>query len=489
MPALHPARWLAEPWFQLFVTLLGLGASLAATLHVLSHKRDTRSAIGWIALIWLSPFVGGAVYVLLGVNRIRRKAQRLREEAARRGRTLPIVGHRRLAQISDDATRHLLPLARLVERLTRRPLWSGNVVEPLDSGDAAYPAMFRAIESATRSIGLSTYIFYPDRAGRPIIDALARAAARGVVVRVLIDSVGSRYGFTSAVRPLRRAGVRVATFNPTLSPGWFRFLNLRNHRKLMVVDGRDGFTGGMNILADYQQSLRPRRPKRDLHFAVRGPAVEDLQRAFVADWAFSTGELLEGDAWFPEIDPIDEARTLARGIADGPDDDADHLTLTLMGALASARSNVSILTPYFVPETPLIGALGVAALRGVQVDILVPRVNNHRLVQWAMTPLLEPLLEMGCRVWLTEPPFDHSKLMLVDGIWTLLGSANWDARSLVLNFEYNLECYDEALAARLAELVETRRAGAHRLTLANLRERPRPVKLRDSLARLLTPYL
>jgi cardiolipin synthase len=349
--------------------------------------------------------------------------------------------------------------------------------------------MVRAIAGAERSVSLLTYIFYPDRAGGPIIEALSRAVRRGVAVRVLIDDVGSRYGFTSAIRPLRRAGVEVATFIPTLRPGWFRYANLRNHRKLMVVDGRQGFTGGMNILEDYLLSASPRSPKRDLHFAVRGPIVADLQRTFAADWAFTTVEWLDGEAWFPELQPEPGGRTLARGIADGPDDDADRVALTLMGALACARRSVVVLTPYFVPEAPLMTALGVAALRGVQVDLLVPRVNNHATVHWAMLGQIEPLLEQGGRVWLTEPPFDHAKLVVVDDLWALIGSANWDSRSLVLNFEYELECYDEDLATRLAPLIESRRLGARRLTLQDLRSRPLPARLRDATARLLSPYL
>lgn len=483
----------ASPWFQLGLTLLSVVISGAATVHVLLFKRETRSAIGWIGLIWLSPVLGTVLYFLLGVNRIRRQAKRLRNRADRkgRGRGIPtsVVPLRDLEASASPETQHLLPVARLVQNLVKRPLWAGNRVEPLDGGDQTYPAMVRAIEEAERSVSLLTYIFYPDRAGGPIIEALARAVRRGVAVRVLIDDVGSRYGFTSAVRPLRRAGVEVAKFNPTLQPGWIRYANLRNHRKLMVVDGRHGFTGGMNILADYMASAAPKDLKRDLHFEVRGPIVADLQRTFAADWAFCTGEVLQGDGWFPVLHAEPDGMTLARGISDGPDDEADRIALTLTGVLGCARKTVTIVTPYFVPEAPLMTALCVAALRGVEVELLVPGENNHQTVHWAMMGQIEPFLESGGQVWLTDRPFDHTKLVIVDGLWTLLGSANWDARSFVLNFEYVLECYDEDLASRLKPLVEGRRRGARRLTLLDLRRRSLGVRLRDATARLLSPYL
>lgn len=478
-----------ETWLGLVATIVGVAVSSILTVHVLLHKRETRSAIGWIGLIWLSPFVGSFLYVLLGINRIRRQARRLRKKAARRMRAAPVVPFKKLETVADPRLHHLLPVARLVGEVIDRPLWSGNDIRPLDGGDEAYPAMREAIDRAERSISMLSYIFYPDGAGVPIIEALGRAVARGVEVRVLIDDVGSRYGFTSAVRPLRRAGVTVARFNPTLRPGWVWYANLRNHRKLMVIDGREAFTGGMNILADYKLSAEPRKPKRDLHFAVKGPLVEDIQRTFAGDWAFSTGEVLDGDPWLGPPVAAEGGTTLARGIADGPDDSEDRITLALLGALACARESVSIITPYFIPDGPLETALGVAALRGVEVDIYVPSENNHRVVQWAMMPYLEPLLENGCRVWMTANPFDHSKLVVVDGLWTMFGSANLDPRSLILNFEYMVECYDEHLAARLAPLIEDRKRGAKAVTLEGLRGRPMAVKLRDAAARLLSPYL
>jgi cardiolipin synthase len=467
---------------------IDLVVCLVASGHVLLFKRDTRAASGWIGLIWLSPILGASLYLLLGINRIHRRARSLRRSRAHHA--APSAGPVRggiprttLEPGGDD----MATLSHLVGQIAGSPLVAGNELEPLVGGDEAYPAMIRAIDGATRSIALGTYIFDDDRAGRPFIDALARAVGRGVEVRVLIDDLGSRHRWPSAVGPLRDAGVPVARFLPTLAPGWFPYLNLRNHRKILVVDGHVGFTGGMNILKDYLLGVGPRRPKRDLHFRVLGPAVAGLRRVFAEDWEVATGEDLRDDRWAP---PVAEAGgMLARVVVDGPDDDRDTLLKVLLGALACARSSVAIATPYFLPDARLIAALETAALRGVQVDIVLPSRNNHLLVQWASTAAVREVLEGRCRVWASPPPFDHTKLMIVDRAWSFVGSANWDPRSLRLNFELNLECYGGELAGRLDGFFRERLRGSVPVTVGRIDARGLACRLRDGAARLLSPYL
>jgi cardiolipin synthase len=353
--------------------------------------------------------------------------------------------------------------------------------------EAAYTAMLQAIDEAARSITMTTYIFDNDRAGQMFLEALARAVGRQVEVRVIVDDVGARYTWPSIVRPLRRAGIPVSRFLPKLMPWAFPYANLRNHRKILVIDGRLGFTGGMNIREGHCPEWKPRHAIDDLHFFVEGPVVTQLQEVFVHDWAFCTGELLAGEVWFGPTEKVGAA--FARGISDGPDDDFEKLRTTILGALACAESTVQIVTPYFLPDSGLITALNITALRGVQVDILLPQKGNLRLVQWASTAQLWQILERGCRVWLSPPPFDHTKLMIVDGLWTLLGSANWDPRSLRLNFEFNLECYDQNLAQDLGELIQQKLKRCQPLTLADVDGRSLPIKLRDGVARLFSPYL
>lgn len=479
-------EFLHRPWPYL-VAVFTVLAALFASAHAVLYKRDPRAAVLWVGFIWVAPLLGPALYLIIGINRIQRRARSLRGD--RRGYRAPDTAGAGVEaeRILRDSGRHLATLARYVDRVVTRPLVAGNRLTPLVDGDQAYPAMLDAIENAERSVTLATYIFDQDRVGVRFAAALERAHARGVEVRVLVDDAGARYSWPPITRRLRRAGVPTARFLSTLAIWRLTSMNLRNHRKLLVVDGRIGFTGGMNLRAGHLLAEQPRHPVRDLHFRVEGPVVAQLQEVFADDWLFATGEELRGEDWFPPLTAA--GGVLARGIAEGPDQDIDKLRWTILGALAAARRSVRILTPYFVPDLPLITALNVAALRGVEVDLLLPARNNLPFVGWASMALLPLLVEHGCRVWLTPPPFDHSKLMVVDGYWTLLGSANWDARSLRLNFEFDLECYGEELAAALEREVCRRRDGAREVTAQSLAQRPLAVRLRDGTARLLSPYL
>jgi cardiolipin synthase len=478
----------ARFWPHIFGVVLFI-AALAASGHAVLHKRDTRATIGWVGLIWLSPIVGVMLYVLFGVNRIKRRGTLLRSGQIRAEppAATNVCSRQQLEAALSPRNQHMETLVELIGRLTSRPLLCGNMIEPLDGGNAAYPAMIDAINGAKRSVALMTYIFDNDRVGRMFVEALQGAVKRGVEVRVLIDAVGARYTFPSIVGTLEKAGVRVERFLRSLVPGYFAYSNLRNHRKILIVDGATGFTGGMNIREGEYIGLKPRHPTQDLHFRISGPVVLQLQEVFAEDWAFSTNEVLQGDLWYPPLEPTGDM--LARGIRYGPDEDLGEIQLALVGALSSATSRVAIVTPYFLPDDSIISALDVAAMRGVEVDIILPEKNNLITVQWACMATLWQVLERGCRVWLTPPPFDHSKLTLVDGLWSLIGSGNWDPRSLRLNFEFNVECYDRQFAAKLGAIVDRKLASARRITLADVDGRSLPIRLRDGIARLLSPYL
>lgn len=468
-------------WWHLVAALASLVLALGAGGHALLYKRDVRAAIGWVGLILLVPVGGSLLYLAFGVNRIRRRAleqprERLRAASAGRHRA-------RLEELPEPYG----ALARLGERVNPLPLLAGNQVLPLRDGDEAYPAMLAAIDGAERTIGLATYIFDRDPLGLRFLEALARAVKRGVEVRVLADSVGLRYSWPAMDRELRRAGVPVARFLPSRLPWKLSYANLRNHRKILTVDGIVAFAGGLNLRHGHLLSENPASPVQDLHFRFEGPVVAELQGLFVRDWQFTTREALGGPSWFPPLP--ERGPVTARVIADGPDEDFERLRWMLLGALAVATRSVRLVTPYFLPDQALITALGVAALRGVEIEILLPARNNLRLVQWAMQAQLWQVLERGCRVWLTPPPFDHTKLLLVDDGWALVGSANWDPRSLRLNFEVGIECYEPELGRRLAAIVAAKRAGAREVTLAEMDSRPLPLRLRDGVARLLTPYL
>lgn len=473
---------LAEYWPYLVAGFSFL-ATLLASIHAVLYKRDSRAAALWLGFIWLLPAVGPVLYIALGINRIRRHALSLRAGLGPIPKPIPEdMGEPQ--QLEAD---HLRMLARVVDRVATQPLLAGNHIQPLVNGDAAFPAMLAAIESAQCSVSLATYIFDNDRTGLQFVAALGRAVARGVAVRVLVDDAGARYSWPSIVGPLKQARVPVARFLPTLAPWRLSTMNLHNHRKLLVVDGRVGFTGGINLRAGNVLADQPRRPVQDLHFQVEGPVVAQLQEAFANDWAFCTQEVLAGDAWFPELQ--DCGRAVARAITDGPDADFEKARWTLLGALACAQSSVQILTPYFLPDPALITGLNLAALRGVQVDIILPEQNNLPFVHWASRAMWWQVLERGCRIWLTPPPFDHSKLMIVDNHWVFLGSANWDPRSLRLNFELNVECYGREFADRMEAILKHKLRAARQVTLQEVDRRPWLSRLRDNIARLFTPYL
>lgn len=480
--------WVREVW-PVLVSLAYFAGAAWVTVDAVLRKRHVPAVVGWVGLAWLAPIAGTLAYFLLGINRIRRSASALDFQAATglEDEASRVAAAARRTGTAAPGHPGLAGLERLGERVTGRPLLEGNAVTPLVDGDEAYPAMLAAIDSAARSVTLASYIFDNDIAGVAFRDALVRARDRGVEVRVLIDDVGSRYSKPPMVRELRAAGVPSATFLPTRASRLFRYANLRNHRKIMVVDGRIGFTGGMNIRAGHWLGRSPEDPVRCVHFRVDGPVVADMQGAFAIDWAFTTGERLVGERWFAPAGAT--GPVAARGVPDGPDADLDNIPQLLLGALSVAAHRVRVVTPYFLPEDHLLRALQVAALRGVEVHIVLPACSNVPLMDWAMTPQLPWLLEAGCRVYRTPPPFDHTKLFVVDGAWALIGSTNWDARSLRLNFEYNLECYDRGLAARLDAIVDAKVATARPVERAQIEARPLPVKLRDGLTRLLSPYL
>ena len=313
------------------------------------------------------------------------------------------------------------------------------------------------------------------------------AVARGVEVRVLVDAVGARYHYPRIFKPLHKVGVRAEAFLPSIIPTYFPYFNLRCHRKLLVIDGEEGFTGGMNIDEAFYAPGNPKVLRSDMHFQFRGPIVDTMRKVFADDWAFRTNEVLDGPTWMARAQPA--GPVLARGVIDGPDENMDQLFFSYLGALSCARESVAIVTPYFLPDAPLIAALGAAAMRGVSVDIFLPKVNNLTLVQWASTAIFWQVLEHGCRLWAVPPPFDHTKLMLVDRAWALVGSGNWDPRSLRLNFEFNVECYDPAFASALQQQVESRRARAEAITREVVDARSLPIRLRDGTARLFSPYL
>jgi cardiolipin synthase len=457
--------------------LIGLVLAVGTTIHILLSKREVASAVGWIGLVWFAPIFGAISYLLFGVNRVRRRARQLRPMDDDPGNpSLPY---------SPGRAGGLDPLGRGIGRITDRPLLPGAEVVVFQNGDAAYPPMLAAIAAAKSSIGLSSYIFQDDAWGRRFLTALIDAKQRGVAVRVLIDGIGGGWLSSPAYHRLRGQGVVAARFMHSLLPWRMPFVNLRNHKKVLVCDGVVAFTGGMNIADENVMATRPKMPVRDLHFRIGGPVVAQLAEAFADDWAFVTGEDLERGTWLPQIAP--RSGPSARVIDSGPDEDLEKVEFAVLQAVACARATIEVMTPYFLPDERLITALSLAAMRGVTVNLVVPQKSNHLLVDWGTRANIGPLLIDGVRIWRSPSPFHHSKIMVVDQEWCLIGSCNWDIRSFRLNFELCVEVYDRDLAAALTSIMEGARASE--LIQADLNGRSLPVRLRDAAARLMLPYL
>lgn len=485
------AEWfidMASPdtiWFWLMLVVV-VGSALAASIHALLNKQHPSAAFGWVGISLLFPPVGPLLYYMFGINRVYIAAKRL-DRQSRHG----LGAHRPGAHARVRDYTGLVPDVRLMltaagDRLSAWPLVSGNTVKPLHYGDKAYPLMLEAIERAESFVYLSTYILETNKTGRRFIDVLRRAVKRGVDVRVLVDGIGEYYAWPHRrpVRLLRKQGVRVARFlPPRLLPPSLQ-MNLRNHRKILVADGREAFTGGMNI---GDRHLVGAGGVADMHFQMTGPIARQIEAVFLSDWAFATGEqtMVSGPRGH-------EARTghvACRCIDDAPTRDSERLATLLIAAVSAARERVLIMTPYFLPAEGLIGVLQSAALRGIRVSIVLPARNNLPYVGWAARHGLSVLIARGVNVYYQPPPFAHTKLFVIDGDYALVGSPNIDPRSLRLNFEMAVEIYDTGTAGRLAGHVLNTIEQSRQCTLAELKDRQLPARLRDSFFWLFSPYL
>ncbi len=474
----------SNPLVQAVAALWILALSLGTAYHALTFKRDPRAALGWIFVCLSLPIVGAIVYVLFGVNRVRTRAQKLSADRV-------IYSKERGHQIEEQQLElgvlpsNLRYLQGISDKVAERKLTTGNRVITLSTGESAYDAMITAIDAATDRVVLASYIFDSGRSGKRFVEALVRAAERSVEVRVLIDGVGEWYGRPRIGKYLDRAGLNYARFlPPRLIPPTLR-LNLRNHRKILVCDGTTAFTGGMNIGDRHIATADGRRRMDDRHFQLDGPVASELEAVFNEDWQFSTSDPL------PELQPPKHVPgdLACRVITDGPGEDLDKLSLILHAVIATARDEVWIETPYFLPARELITAIQIAAIRGARVTVLLPAENNMPFVQWAAQNMLWELLQLGVKVYMQPAPFVHTKLLVVDGHYVQIGSANLDARSLRLNFEVAVEIIDDGFAATQVSDLERKRDAATPLTLDELDQRSFPVRLRDSLAWLASPYL
>ncbi len=483
-------------------TLLTVGHAILGavlTLDILLTKHRPVSAVLWLAVVWAFPYLGALGYLSFGVDRVRRGASE--REAAK-----ALVAHRAAAHPTferlavdyshphpgEEAAYPAAHIFRATDPAVRpNRVFRGNRVELLVDGDEFYPALFETISEARSSVHLQTFIYGRDRIGRELLDLLVDRARSGVECRLLYDRFGSTYAYLSRFfKGAHEAGVEVRSITQA-NPLKGRFqINLRNHRKIAVIDGRIGFVGGINVQDAHMSSYAAGAAIRDYHVRVQGPAVSDLQLQFVEDWHFASGESPErlfDLAYFPEQDCVGEAVTQV--VPGGPDLSGHGLADAFFGAIVAAERSISIVTPYFVPDEPIITALRYAAVRGVRVQLVLPKKSNHWYTGFAARALYTPLLKSGVRIFERHGPFMHAKALIVDGVYAMVGSANLDYRSLHLNFETNLEVADTGFLTRIQRQVEEEIANSDEILLAQHQARSLPRRLAENFCYLFQPML
>jgi cardiolipin synthase len=498
----HPDMAIILSWLPLDLAL-HLSAFLLVCYSCLKTRREAVSTLLWIFVAWSFPVIGPLLYLFFGINRMPGKALRKHkanrqlqaERQARENISLPASflhsAHESLA--SKLEAENSFYLNRTFDRiLPKTPLLSGNAVAALVDGTQAYPAMLKAISNARHHIHLQTFIVGNDKVGRQFLDLLAEKAKSGVKVRFLFD----RFGSTAAVfggllddygkiKNMKTGGWTQANLLKR------RFqINLRNHRKIMVIDGTTAFVGGINLRNDNLSSISS-PAIRDYHFMVQGPVVQELQYSFLSDWYFITEEnpqtLLQ-----PEHFPRQSATgtALARMVGSGPTpDEMEAIAKVFFECINWARHELLVVTPYFAPSMDILQSFKSAAMRGVDVRLLVPMKNNHIFTGLAGKALYEELLASGVRIFERKPPFMHAKAMIADGKVALVGSANLDVRSLRLNYESNLLVFDEEFIRRLRAIVINDFANSNEIDLSKWRRRPLWRNMIENTFYLMSPIL
>ena len=489
------------PWLS-WGAALHVMLFFTVALHALRHRRRADSTLLWLFVTWSIPIVGALLYAMFGVDRVpkerwqRSMQRRVRMEGARDASTDEVVPEaywrsmgRATATPADEWAQELdRPLAAMQENF---PLLGGNRITPLLTGDEAFPKMLAAIREARHHIHLQSFIIGNDDVGREFMEAVAAKAREGVQVRVLYDRFGSSHALWG------RLFHKYRKVPDLLIAGWtqsnvFRkqlHFNLRNHRKTLVVDGRIGFMGGVN-LNDYSRS-RGRRPAiQDYHFRLQGPIVQELQYSFLRDWHMMTEEdpeKLLSAAHFRRLPA--EGTALARVVNSGPSSDLRLAVDVFFNAVNLARHEVFVITPYFLPSEDLLRALRLAALRGVRVELVVPEKSNHWYTTWAARAMYEDLLEAGVQIFERRPPFIHAKAMVVDDRLAVVGSSNWDYRSLYSNYETSLVVYDDEMVMKLKQIMTEDLRASRAVDLEAFKRRPVRQRYLENACGLLAPLL
>lgn len=463
--------------------LLDFVLVVVTLVWILHTKKETMSAIAWSLTVILLPLFGPFLFFVFGLQSITRPMARKQRRKSAYKKLVAADG------IPDaDTPDRWDTLAKLAHNGDGFPATGGNTVTLYHDTHPAYEAMLEAIRGAKHHVHIQFFIFRGDQSGHQFIDALCECVSRGVEVRFLYDSVGSYNLPRSCVRKLRDAGGAVAAFLPIFNPLYRFRVNLRNHRKILVVDGRIGFTGGANIGDEYL-GLHPKFGYwRDTFMRIEGPAVHGLQRVFLEDWDFATNEAVHRPEYYPRFDVL-PGKSLVQVVHSGPDADYKAIRETYFAGILNARKRVWIASPYFVPDTGLLDALALMARSGIDVRFLGLFRPDKWLPFLAARYYWASMLTAGVKVYQYGRGMMHSKYVLVDGEWASVGTANMDNRSLLLNFEVNCQLFDPALVAQLEEAYLADLNVSVRIDPTDYPSRPWPSRLAENAARLFSPIL
>ncbi|CAI6039938.1 cardiolipin synthase [Cohnella sp. JJ-181] len=479
---------------SILLGLLLLLNMVFAVFVVFQGRRDIGSTWAWLLVLYFIPILGFIMYLFL--------AQDYRRVKLFKWGDLDKIGIRNLSQSqldslgSPDTTRSLGDIAARHADLIHlhlkgsRALWSrDNAVDILTDGRAKFDRLLADIASAKESVHFQTYIFRCDELGMAVLAALTAKAKQGVKVRLLYDELGSRRLSRRMLRPLIEAGGEAAAFFPSR----FRFVNLRmnyrNHRKLVILDGRIGYIGGFNVGDEYL-GLDPKFGYwRDTHLRIMGSAVHGIQTRFILDWNQAARK--HDITYAPELFPEEPAagQVGMQIVASGPNSKLEHIKQGYIKMIASAKHSIYLQSPYFIPDPSMLEALRIAVLSGVHVHIMIPDKPDHMFIYWATLYNIGELLETGVNVYLYKNGFIHAKTLVVDQEIASVGTANTDVRSFKLNFEVNAFLYDADVSSRLVEAFKQDIAVSELLTLEKYRSRPLRIKFKEAISRLLSPIL
>ncbi|MFE8071246.1 cardiolipin synthase [Marinobacteraceae bacterium S3BR75-40.1] len=453
-------------------------------VRILMSYRTAQGAIAWIVSLALMPFVPLIVYALFGRNRLMgyMRARRAGDEEVNQ---LVERLHRREGPALGPPPPHC-PELRVLTELVRLPFVTGNHCQLLIKGDAIFNALFEALESARDYILLDFYLVRSDRFGQQIKSALKAKLSEGVRVYFVYDEIGSVGLSRRYIRELTRAGAEVVPFGSANGRRRRFEINFRNHRKLLICDGRVGFLGGINLGDEYIGNPNSFGPWRDTHCRIEGNAVMAMQLAFVEDWYWATNEVPELH-WQPTASTRADQSVLI--LPTGPADDFETCTLFFLNAINNARERIWIATPYFVPDLQIMNALQLASLRGVDVRVVIPKNPDHKVVRLAAFSYLAQAERAGISLYHYRPGFMHQKALLVDDRYAAIGTANLDNRSMRLNFEVMAVVADDAFVSDVETMLIDDMAKCDRLGVQDYRSRNPLFRIASRTARLLAPLL